>query len=47
MADKITKVLKRSPQFTLEPVESETETPRKRYITPEKTRQIIDELRLI
>ena len=44
IANKITKM---SPQYTLEAVESETETLKERYISPEETQQIIDELRLI
>ena len=46
-ADKITNVPKSIPKNNLEIVESETETPKERYISPEEMQQIIDELRLI
>ena len=39
--------LKKSPQNTSEALESETELPKERYISPEERQQIIDELRLI
>ena len=38
---------KKSPQNTSEALESETELPKERYISPEERQQIIDELRLI
>ena len=46
IANKIT-ALKKSPQNTSEALESETELPKERNISPEERQQIIDELRLI
>ena len=41
------KITKKSPENTSETVESETEIPKERYISPEEREQINDELRLI
>ena len=45
--DKITSVSKKSTQKNLDEAKNETEIPKKRYISPEKRQQIIDELTLI
>ena len=45
--DKITSVSKKSSQKNLDEAKNETEIPKKRYISPEKRQQIIDELTLI
>ena len=44
IADKITKISKHLLQNTSETVESETEIPRERYMSPEERQQIIHEL---
>ena len=41
------KITKKSPQDNSETVESETEIPKERYISPEERQRIIDKLRLI
>ena len=41
------KITKKSPQNTSETVESETKIRKEKYMSPEKRKQIIDELRLI
>ena len=41
------KITKKSPQNTSEMVDSETEIPTERYISPEERQKIIDELRVI
>ena len=41
------KITKKSPQNTSEMVDSETEIPTERYISPEERQKIIDELKVI
>ena len=47
IANKITKASRNLPQNTSETIESETEIPRERCISPEKRQKIIDDLRLV
>ena len=47
IADKITSVSKKSKKPQNNEANDESEKPKKRYISPEKRRQIIDELRLV
>ena len=48
IADKITSVSKKSSTRSLNnEANDESETPKERYISPEKRQQIIDELRLV
>ena len=47
IADKITSVSKKSKKPQNNEVNDESETPKERYISPEKIQQIIDELRLV
>ena len=46
IAHKVAKVSKNSPQNISETVESETEIPKERYMSPEARQQIIHELSL-
>ena len=46
IADKITSVSKKSKKPQNNEVNDESETPKERYISPEKKQQVIDELRL-
>ena len=47
IADKITSVSKKSKKPQNNEANDESETPKERYISPEKGQQIIDELRLV
>ena len=47
IADKITSVSKNSKKPQNNEANDESETPKERYISPEKRQQIIDELRLV
>ena len=47
ITDKITSVSKKSKKSKSNEANDESETPKERYISPEKRQQIIDELRLV